>query len=157
MTDKLDAYDRKIMKILAANGRIPWRELADKVGLSLTPTLRRVRRLEKSGYIERYTIAMSANKMIGAISVMMSITTDQQSAEAFAKFENKICEIDEVIYCALQIGSANYSVHIVAKDMADFQKLYMDISALPHVKLIQSNFILKVIRRLPMLPPITGE
>lgn len=152
---KLDTYDRKIMKVLSASGRIPWRELADKIGLSLTPTLRRVRLLEKAGYIERYTVALSANKLIGAISVVMAISLDQQSAEAFATFESQICEFEEVVHCALLSGSIGYNIHMVCQDIVSFQRLFMRISALPHVKHIESNFVIKIVLRRPMLPPLT--
>lgn len=152
---KLDTYDRKIMNVLSVSGRIPWRELADTVGLSLTPTLRRVRLLEKAGYIERYTVALSANKLIGGISVVMTIALDRQSAEAFAKFETGICDFEEVVHVAMLSGSIGYSIHLVCPDMPSFQRLFMRISGLPHVKHIESNFVMKIVLRRPMLPPLT--
>ena len=62
-TDKLDKVDSKIMQILSRDGRISWRDLAEQIGLSLTPTLRRIRRLESGGYITGYTAQFDEQKL----------------------------------------------------------------------------------------------
>jgi DNA-binding Lrp family transcriptional regulator len=76
MTDRrehLDSYDLKILHLLAAEGRMTWRELADAIGLSLTPTLRRVRRLESAGYIQGYSAVLDERRLSGALGAFVSV------------------------------------------------------------------------------------
>ena len=78
---KLDAIDRKILDILTHEGRISWRDLADKISLSLTPTLRRVRQMEEDGIITGYRAELNDSLFRGSMGVMISITLDRQVDE----------------------------------------------------------------------------
>ena len=80
----LDQYDEKILKLLAEDGRISWRDLADAIGLSVTPTLRRVRRLEDEGFILGYGARLHESKLGHGISVFVSVTLTAQSEEAIS-------------------------------------------------------------------------
>ena len=81
-TTPLDRYDLKILDALAIDGRLSWRDLAEKIGLSLTPTLRRVRRLEETGYILGYSARLDEARLGHAISVFVSVTLTAQTEEA---------------------------------------------------------------------------
>ena len=70
---ELDSYDRKILAALIRDGRISWRDLADEIGLSLTPTLRRVRRLEEKGIIGGYTAQLNERQLLGSMTVFVSV------------------------------------------------------------------------------------
>ena len=106
MTEKtrIDAFDTRILKILTNNGRISWRELATEIGLSLTPTLRRVRRLESDGFILGYTTRLNERRLSGAIEAMISVTLDRQSDEALSIFERSIQDVEEVTDCYQMTG-----------------------------------------------------
>src|SRR6185312_10050097 len=104
----LDAYDEKILKLLAEDGRISWRDLGDAIGLSATPTLRRVRRLESEGYISGYGARLDESKLGHGISVFVSVTLTAQSEEAIQRFEKAIARSPEVMSCFLMTGDADY-------------------------------------------------
>ena len=87
---ELDKTDRKILKVLARDGRVAWSELAEKVGLSLTPTLRRVRQLEENGYIRGYVAQLDEGRLAGKVSVFVAVTLVTQSEEVIARFEEQI-------------------------------------------------------------------
>lgn len=76
---ELDRIDLKILRALADDGRLSWRDLAQKVGLSLTPTLRRVRRLEEEHYIQGYFARLDEERLSGAMSVFVSVSLDRKS------------------------------------------------------------------------------
>ncbi len=82
----LDSYDRRILDALARDGRMSWRDLAEEIGLSLTPTLRRVRILESEGYIQGYAARLDERRLKGAMSVFVSVTLERQSEDFLAVF-----------------------------------------------------------------------
>jgi DNA-binding Lrp family transcriptional regulator len=84
--DLPDSFDQKILRILAARGRISWRDLAQAIGLSLTPTLRRVRRLENAGYILGYAAMLNERRLAGTIEALVSIALNKQSEAEIASF-----------------------------------------------------------------------
>src|SRR3954469_9865112 len=97
----IDKTDLKILKLLASDGRIAWSALAEKVGLSLTPTLRRVRQLEENGYILGYVGQLDEGRLAGKITVFVSVTLATQSEEVIARFEELISLAPEVMSCFL--------------------------------------------------------
>jgi Lrp/AsnC family leucine-responsive transcriptional regulator len=145
----LDRIDRSILVALAAEGRISWRDLADRVGLSLTPTLRRVRRLEGDGYITGYAARFDESRLGGAISVFVSVSLERQSEEALEVFEARISEAPEVMSCFLMSGGADYLLRVVADDLPSYQAFMTGVlTRIPGVARIQSSFALKsVIQR----------
>ena len=144
---KLDAFDTRILQILTENGRISWRELADAIALSLTPTLRRVRRLESEGYILGYTAQLNERRLSGAIEAMISITLDRQSDEALTIFESRIQEIDEVTDCYQMTGDYDYLVRVVVNDLEHYQVMLGTLSRIPMLARINSSFVLKTVLR----------
>lgn len=144
---KLDAFDTRILQILTANGRVSWRDLADEIGLSLTPTLRRVRRLESEGYILGYTARLNERRLSGAIEAMISITLDRQSDEALTIFEKNIQEVEEVTDCYQMTGDYDYLVRVVVNDLEHYQVLIATLSRIPMLSRINSSFVLKTVLR----------
>lgn len=141
-----DRIDRQILAVLAEEGRISWRELADRVGLSLTPTLRRVRRLEDEGFITGYAARFDEVRLGGAFSVFVSVTLDRQSEEALAAFESKIAEAPEVMSCFLMSGGYDYLLRVVARDLTTYQAFMTGfLTRVPGVTRIQSSFALKAV------------
>src|SRR5690349_1962697 len=98
---ELDQFDLKILRELAADGRLSGRELAERIGLSLTPTVRRVRRLEEERYIQGYGAQLNEQQLVGSISVFVSVTLEKQSESVIARFEATVTKCPEVMSCFL--------------------------------------------------------
>lgn len=144
--DDIDRIDRKILKHLAHNGRIPWSELAELVGLSLTPTLRRVRRLEEAGYIEGYEAKLDEGRLAGRMSVFVAVTLTSQSEDVLARFEAEIAAAPEVMSCFLMTGDADYSLRVVVPDLETYNRfLSRTLTRIPGVAHIKSSFALKTV------------
>ncbi len=153
MNGDIDKYDMNILRELARDGRLSWRALADRIGLSLTPTLRRVRRLEQEGYIEGYGAYLDEKRLIGAMSAFVSVTLERQVEEVLARFEERISLLPEVMSCFLMSGGADYTLRVVVRDLDHYQQLLSKLTRIPGVAHIQSSFALKSVikRRTPQL------
>jgi Lrp/AsnC family leucine-responsive transcriptional regulator len=142
----IDRIDRKILRQLAQDGRIAWSELADMVGLSLTPTLRRVRRLEEAGYIQGYVAKLDEARLAGRMSVLVAVTLTSQSEETLARFEEAIVAAPEVMSCFLMTGDADYSLRVVVPDLETYhQFLTRTLTRIPGVAHIKSGFALRTV------------
>lgn len=141
---ELDEFDRKILRILSIDGRIAWRDLAEKIGLSMTPTIRRVRKLEEDGLIEAYVAKLNEERLIGSVSVFVSVTLERQSEAAIRTFESKITKSPNVLSCFLMTGGADYLLRVVVRDLNDYQSFVMEtLTRIPGVAHIQSSFALR--------------
>jgi DNA-binding Lrp family transcriptional regulator len=152
--DKLDRTDLKILEVLSGDGRISWRELAEKVNLSLTPTLRRVRHLEEQGYIRGYSARLDEARLAGGMSVLVSVTLKEQSKEMLDIFEREIAVAPQVMSCYMMTGDADYLLRIVVNDMNEFQTfLTGTLGKIRGVSHIKSSFALKEVlnRQAPLL------
>jgi Lrp/AsnC family leucine-responsive transcriptional regulator len=145
----LDSYDEKILKRLAEDGRVSWRDLAESIGLSATPTLRRVRRLEDEGYILGYGARLDEAKLGAGISVFVSVTLSAQTEDAIQRFEKVIMRSPEVMSCFLMTGDADYLLRVVVPNLEAFQTFLMSrLTRVLGVAHIKSSFALKpVIQR----------
>ena len=141
---RLDAIDKRILRILAEDGRITWSDLAERVNLSMTPTIRRVRKLEEQGIIEGYTAKLNEDQLVGSISVFVSVTLERQTKAALAVFEREIGNSPNVTSCFLMTGGADYLLRVVVRDLDEFQRFVVDLlSRIPEVARIQSSFALR--------------
>ncbi len=153
-TAKCDKTDLKILKELALDGRMAWSALGDKVGLSLTPTLRRVRRLEEDGFIEGYVAKLDEGRLVGRMSVFVSVTLASQSEETIARFEEQIALAPEVMSCFLMTGDADYNLRVVVPDLDAYHHfLTRTLTRIEGVAHIKSSFALKTVlnRASPLL------
>ena len=154
MISDIDKTDLKILKELAVDGRIAWSALAEKVGLSLTPTLRRVRQLEESGYIRGYVGQLDEGRLAGRMTVFVSVTLTSQSEEVIARFEEQIALAPEVMSCFLMTGDADYNLRVVVADLDAYHRfLTRTLTRIPGVAHIKSSFALKTVlmRASPLL------
>ncbi|SFS10306.1 Lrp/AsnC family transcriptional regulator [Sphingomonas jatrophae] len=146
---KLDSFDTRILQILTAEGRKTWRDLAEDIGLSLTPTLRRVRRLENDGYILGYTARLDERRLIGGIEALISVTLERQAEEALTTFERSIQDVPEVTDCFQMTGDYDYLLRVVVTDLDHYQSMLMALARIPRVSRINSSFMLKTVLRRP--------
>ena len=130
----IDAYDVRIMGILAADGRLTMTELASQVGLTKTPVQSRVKRLEKSGYIKGYRALLDPVKMGLDHIAFVQVTLSDTRAAALSAFDDAVLKIPEVEHAHLIAGNFDYLLKVRTRDINDFRRvLGENISALPHV------------------------
>lgn len=149
----LDAIDRKIVAILQTDSRITMQELADRVGLSVSPCHRRVKLLERHGVITRYT-AMVDQKALGLhVSVFISIKLARQKEEDLERFARAISGWPEVLECYLMTGNRDYLLRVVATDLASYETfLKTKLTRLDGIASIESSFALSQVKYAIALP-----
>ena len=119
----IDRIDRKILRLLQENGRISNAALSKAVGLSATPCLERVRKLERMGIIEGYTARINPDKHGSPLLVFVEITLSRTSSDAFAEFSEAARKTDEILECHLVSGDFDFLLKARVADMAAYRKL----------------------------------
>ena len=142
---EMDRYDRKILAVLQEHGRLSNQELAEQVGLSPSPCLRRVRALEESGLIAGYRAMLDAHKMGFTLMALIGISMDKHTPERFAHFETLVQDIPEVLECLLITGQqSDYQIKVVVRDMKDFQQLLLGkLTRIEGVTGVHTSFVLR--------------
>jgi Lrp/AsnC family transcriptional regulator, leucine-responsive regulatory protein len=152
-TRALDAVDRKILVQLQANGRMSLAELADKVGLSASPCLRRVRMLEKAGVISRYVAVLDQRAVGLPVSVFVSIKLERQKQDALDRFAKAIERWPEVLECYLMTGPRDYWLRVVVPDLAAYERFVKQkLTRLEGIASIESSFALEQVKYTNVLP-----
>jgi|TARA_R100000049_G_C1957304_1_gene116859 DNA-binding Lrp family transcriptional regulator len=141
--DQIDRIDRRILRTLANDGRITWRELAEKVGLTLTPTLRRVRNLEEAGLIKGYFASLDEERLVGKMVVFVAVTLERQVSEVLTNFEQRVSDLPEIMSGFLMSGGADYLLRTVVRDLDHYRELLDALTKIKGVAHIQSSFTLK--------------
>ncbi len=142
----MDRIDRKILNLLQVDGRISNAELAERINLSPSACLRRVKSLEASGVIDRYVALLNPQKLGLNMSVFVEISLGSQSKEALETFETAVRKSTEIMECHLMGGDADYLLRIMAEDPADFERIHRDhLSQLPGVIKMRSSFAIRSI------------
>jgi len=142
---ELNRYDRRILEELQRDGRISNQDLAERIGLSPSPCLRRVRALEESGLITGYRAMLDASKLGLSLMALIHISMDRHTPERFANFEVRIAELPQVMECLLVTGQdADYQLKVVVQDMDAFQSLLLEkITRIEGVSGVHSSFVLR--------------
>ena len=117
----LDRLDVKILATLQRSGRITNLDLAGAIGLSATPCLQRVKRLEAAGYIRGYGAALDIDLLCANVVVFAEMTLRQHRREDFLRFEAGILDVPQILNAYLVTGGYDYLVHVIARDMLDYQ------------------------------------
>lgn len=147
MSNKLeiDRYDRLILQVLQQDGRISNQDLAERIGLSPSPCLRRVRALEEAGVVTGYRALLSAKALGYTLMALIHISMDKHTPERFEHFEREIGQISEVLECLLITGQdADYQLRVVVRDMDAFQELLLNrINRIQGVNGVHSSFVLR--------------
>jgi len=150
---QLDRIDRKILALLQTNARVTNIELADQVGLSPSPCLRRVRELEERGVVRRYVTLVDATKVGLPVSVFVNVTLDRQIETALEKFEDAILKRPEVMECYLMTGDFDYLLRVVTADLSAYERFLVEnLTRVPGVSSIRSSFALKQVKYSTALP-----
>jgi len=154
----LDEIDRRILASLQAYARLRNVELAEQVGLSASPCLRRVKRLEETGVIRGFATLVDPEAVGLPVSVFVQVTLERQSEAALETFESHIAEWPEVMECYLMTGDADYLLRVVAADLTAYQEFLMNkLTRVEGVASIKSSFALRRIAYRTALPVDIGE
>jgi Lrp/AsnC family leucine-responsive transcriptional regulator len=150
----LDKFDKKILDVLQEDGRISNQDLADRIGLSASPCLRRVRTLEEAGLIVAYRAILDPKIMGLSLMALIHISMDKHTPERFNHFETEIADIPEIIECLLITGqSADYQLKAVVKDMDAYQHLLLNkVTRIRGVTGVHSSFVLQRVINKTALP-----
>ena len=148
-----DRFDHAILNILQAEGRISNVVLAERVNLSESACLRRVRALEESGLIRGYAALVDQAALGLPGNVFVNITLEHQDLADLNAFEQAIQKIPEVMECYLMTGEFDYLLRVVVSDINDFERVHRnDLTQLPGVSRVSSSFALRTVRKTNELP-----
>ncbi len=151
--ENLDKIDHRILRELQQDASLSNVELAQRVGLSPSPCLARVRALEKSGVIRQYVALADATRLGLGLNVFINISLRTQSKDALARFEQRIAEHDEVMECYLMTGDSDYLIRVVVADIAALERFILDqLTPIADIEKIRSSFALKQVRYKTALP-----
>lgn len=149
----LDRTDYHILQYIQNNARMSNVELADAVGLSPAPCLRRVRALEKAGVIKRYAAIVDPGAVGLPISVFVTVSLQRQERSGLQEFEQRISSYPEVMECYMMTGSSDYLVRVVVPDLQAYERFLADkLTRIAGVANIQSSFALKQVVYSTSLP-----
>lgn len=142
----LDRLDRRILDVLQENGRITNQELAERVNLSPSACLRRVRRLEDGGVIDRYVTLLDPRAIGRPIDVFIEISLRGQSGDQLDAFERAVVECPAVMECHLMAGDADYLLRVAVADAGDYERIHREqLSRLPGVARMRTSFALRTV------------
>jgi DNA-binding Lrp family transcriptional regulator len=149
----LDAIDRRILAELQSDGRMTNVDLADKVGLTAPPCLRRVRTLEDLGIIEGYHATLNANQLGYAITVFAMVSLKSQAEADLRAFEDHIATLEPVRECHMLNGEIDFILKIVARDLQEFQSfLTTYLTPAPNVAGVKTSLTIRTSKHLPGVP-----
>ncbi|MEX1147472.1 MAG: Lrp/AsnC family transcriptional regulator [Sphingomonadales bacterium] len=149
----LDAIDRRILRTLQQDARISNVALADAVGLSPSPCLRRVKALEDRGLIRQYVALVDPAALDLSMNVFVQVTLERQVEEVLEAFEDAIRAHPSVMECYLMSGDADYYLRVVVPDLEAFERFLKTVlTRIPGVASIRSSFALKQVSYSTALP-----
>jgi len=154
---KLDKIDHAILSELQKDGKLSNVELANKVGLSESACLRRVKNLHEKGAITHYAAHLDAAAIGLPGTVFVRVSLEKQQEEKLGTFERAVMEVPEVMECYLMGGDVDYMIRVVVKDAPDYERVHNILTRLPGVDRVHSSFALRTVlkrTRLPMTKPV---
>ncbi|RLL70814.1 Lrp/AsnC family transcriptional regulator [Streptomyces sp. Z26] len=148
----MDRTDRAIIAHLTGNGRLTNTELADRVGLSPSPCLRRVRQLESDGVITGYHASVAPEALGRGFRVLVHVEMSVQDKGTIEAFEETVAGFDEVVHCLRLFGQPDYVLWVAVPDLATYERFYLNrLTGLPGVARTNSQFTMKTVKSTPGL------
>ena len=149
----LDATDLRILKALQDNSGISNLALAEKINLSASPTLARVKNLETQGIISRYVALVDPHQLGLKVNVFIQVSLEKQESAALMRFEKAVSCFNEVMEVYLMTGDEDYLLRIVVPDIQALERFILDhLTKIPGIKNIRSSFALKQVKYKTALP-----
>ncbi len=149
----LDEIDRRLLAELQDEGRITNVELAQRVGLTAPPCLRRVRSLEEAGIIQGYHADLDPSKLGFTITVFALVSLKSQAEEALRAFEDHMKGLPEVRECHMLNGEIDFILKIVSRDLQSFQEfLTSKLTPAPNVDSVKTSLTIRTSKNIPGVP-----
>jgi Lrp/AsnC family leucine-responsive transcriptional regulator len=149
----LDSIDRRILTALQGEGRLTNIELAERVGLSPSPCLRRVRRLESVGVIEGYGARLNRQKVGLGLTAFVSVRMERQRDSDATKFREAVLAMPEVVSCHITSGDHDFLLQIVVPDLVEYRRFALEkLPKVSGVQSIHSSFAIDVVKENVPLP-----
>ena len=150
---KLDAIDRQIIMLLQADARLKTKEVAHQVGLTVTPTYERIKRLEKEGFIAKYVALVDKQKVGKSLIAFCNVSLERHSKPLLKNFEAEINKVPEVIECYHIAGNYDYLLKMVVSDMNSYQQFITNkLAAIENVATVQSSFVMTEVKNDTSIP-----
>ncbi len=139
----LDPIDTQILDLLQHDARVTTKELADKLGLTITPVSVRIKKLEEAGYIKRYVAILDRDKVGKGLIAFTSVQLREHTQSSLRTFEQKSVKIKEVMECYRLTGNFDFLLKIAIRDMKEYNDFLMNkLSTLPNIGSVQTYFVL---------------
>ncbi len=148
----LDRIDRKILALLQEDASLAVTEIGDRVGLSSTPCWKRIKRLERAGVIRRRVVILDREMLGLGVTVMVAVRTAQHSDEWLESFAEGVAQIPEVLEFYRMSGDIDYLLKIVARDIADYDRIYRKLIKVADLHDVSSSFAMQEIKATTALP-----
>jgi Lrp/AsnC family leucine-responsive transcriptional regulator len=149
----MDATDRAILRHLQADGRLPNAALAERVHLSPSPCLRRLKRLENDQTIRGYRAILDRRKLGLGLTVFVEVKVSGHSEDRAAEFEKAVADVDAIIGCHIVAGMADFLLEVVVSDLAAYEQLLLHtLLELPGVVDVRSNIAIRTVKEAGPLP-----
>ena len=149
----LDAIDQRILRALQEDGRLSNVDLAERVGLSPSPCLRRVKRLEEEGYISSYRALLKRQRIGLGLTVFIGVKIEGHADERADALQDAIVAMPEVIACHMVSGEVDYLLEVVVADLERFERFLLDrLLALPMIKEVRSSIAISTLKVAAPLP-----
>ena len=151
----IDKIDRSLLNLLQNNTKLNTKELAQKIGLSVTPTYERIKRLEKQGYIKNYVAILDRKLIDKNLMVISFVSLLLHSRDMQIEFEKSVIEYAEVIECFHVTGSYDYQLKVVVSDMEEYQSFIKNkLSSINNIANVQSSFVMNSLKDTTAIPII---
>jgi Lrp/AsnC family leucine-responsive transcriptional regulator len=139
----LDATDRRILENLQKNGRLTNQELAERVGLSPSPCLRRVRALEEAGYVEGYSIRLNRRKLGLNVVAFVFVQIERHGQIDVGKTRKALVALPEVVACHVTSGEFDLLLQVVVQDLEEYRTFSLDrLLTVPGIRNIRTSFVI---------------
>lgn len=153
----MDSKDRQILQELQANGRLTNQELSERVNLSPSPCLRRLRLLEEQGVITGYTARVDPKAWGLPVTVFIRIKLERHGDDAVQVFERTIKEMPKVMDCWLMTGRSDYLLRVVAADLDDYEQFVRrELQRVPGIASIDTSFAYGSVKHAQILPDVSA-
>lgn len=152
-TVKLDSVDKDILQTLQKEGRLPNNELARRIGLTTTPTLERVKRLEREGVIEGYTARVNKEAVGRGLTAFVTVTLSVHQLNLLEEFTKAVQEIPEILACYNTTGEGDFLLQVVVKDTKHYEQFMRNkLTTLPDVQRLHTSIVLNTIKEQSNIP-----
>jgi Lrp/AsnC family leucine-responsive transcriptional regulator len=150
---EIDETDWRILNVLQKDGRISNQDLADRVGLSPSPCLRRTKLLEHSGIIRKYVALLDTGAVGRGLQAIVQVRLDHQTSVSVDRFEKEILKFPEVLECDLIAGDWDYMLRVAVRDLEEFRRFSVNsLAKIAGVANVKSNISMKQVKYSTVLP-----